>query len=58
VRGAAFSFAILIPVAYLLCVPSFSIPLSPAGLSPRKDMPPPVPEAARFIPKNDNYNFH
>jgi hypothetical protein len=46
VRGAAFSFAKLIPVAYPLCVPSFSIPLSPSGFAPRKDTPPAISEAA------------
>jgi hypothetical protein len=39
-------------------MPSFSIPLSPSGIPPRQDTPPPVPEAARFFPKNDNYNLH
>jgi hypothetical protein len=39
-------------------MPSFSIPLSPSGFAPRQDTPPPIPEAARFIPKNDNYNLH
>jgi hypothetical protein len=39
-------------------MPSFSIPPRPAGILPRKDTPPPIPEAARFIPKNDNYNLH
>jgi hypothetical protein len=58
VRGTAFSFAILIPVAYPLCVPSFSIPLSPSGIPPRKDTPSPAVPEARFIPKNDNYNLH
>jgi hypothetical protein len=46
VRGTAFSFAILIPVAYLLCVPSFSIPLSPPGYPLCKDTPLAIPEAA------------
>jgi hypothetical protein len=58
VRGTAFSFAILIPVAYPLCVPSFSIPLSPFGILPRKDTPPLAFPESRFIPKNDNYNLH
>jgi hypothetical protein len=58
VRGAAFSFAILIPVAYPLCVPSFSIPLSPSGILPCKDTPTLAFAELRFIPKNDNYNFH
>jgi hypothetical protein len=51
VRGAAFSFAILIPVAYLLCVPSFSIPLSPLGIEPCKDTPPPAISKAAVHPE-------
>jgi len=58
VRGTAFSFAILIPVAYPLCVPSFSIPLSPPGIPLRKDTLLLAFPELRFIPKNDNYNLH
>jgi hypothetical protein len=39
-------------------MPSFSIPLSPPGILPRKDTPSLAFPEPRFIPKNDNYNLH